>query len=93
MNTLTLIPATAHKNGIVAKKSKGSASNSIELRKINLAGRDYGCIAVVAGRTLTVSDDFGSSWRTIANNPHPEVNLQELVNNNKTALSNLLEWQ
>jgi len=93
MNTITLIPAAFGKSGIIAKKSKGTASNSIELRKVSSAGRDGGVIAVVAARTFTISDDFGSSYRTIVNNPRPEVNLQELVNNNKSALSELLEWQ
>lgn len=89
MTTITLIPASEGSNGIIAKKSRGAGSNSIELHKVSLSGRDNGCIAVVAGSTFNIIPG-GSSWRTFVNNPRPEISLQNLVADNKAALNELL---
>lgn len=84
MKTLTLIPATKERNGLIVKKTI-NCINSSEIRKVSLSGRDNGCVAKIAGSTLNVIPT--PKWQPTVNS---NENLQELVNQNKQYIKEII---
>ena len=88
---LTLIEATAEKNGIIAKKVVTNGNrNSCELRKISFSGRDNGYIASVNLSGTVVAT--GQSWRgKIAASPIELSELQKIVSQNWAEIKRIIE--